>query len=178
MPLYQPTAVNVLQAAAQEARDAAARLQTLAEYYLAEGHHHPQAHPALCVAETELQRARTSVEWLLRDIRADRLAEQAEAIGREHGASAASWYEVADAAVAQRVLDGLADCDPEVLDTLPQPDLSGQWADGYTPDRLAEDLVLLAREREHLLDGLCDAYECGFRQAAEEVVQRACQAQL
>src|SRR5215216_5766452 len=81
----------------------------------------------------------------------DQAIEQAAKIGREHGANAASWWEQ-DALggrathdtryTAEAVLKGLEDGDPAILDSLPQPDLSGQWADGYSSQDLLSDIGL------------------------------------
>lgn len=50
-------------------------------------------------------------------------------LGREHGRNAASRVEI-NAENASRILKGIEEGDPEILDTLPiVPDLSGEWAD-------------------------------------------------
>ena len=57
-----------------------------------------------------------------------------ELIGREgyrNGRSAATWID-GDPKNLQRILKGIEDGDPEVLDSLPSPDFSGEWADSPT----------------------------------------------
>lgn len=63
----------------------------------------------------------------------------AKAAGTDAGQAAATWFEIDDADAARRILTGIEDGDPEVLDSLPYCDLSGQWADGLNPrDIVAE----------------------------------------
>jgi hypothetical protein len=66
-------------------------------------------------------------------------AEQAERIGREHGASAASWVEI-DSSNAAEILTGIEDGDPAVLDMFREPNLSGEYAGEYVSADLASDL--------------------------------------
>ena len=109
---------------------------------------------------------------------------KAREIGREHGENAASW--VTDGNTSEEtyaaLLRGIEDGDPMVLDMLPAPDLSGEWADGYTPDRLSADVGWLPEPGTHdhydWLGELCAAYEEAFTEAAEEAVIAACQAQV
>jgi hypothetical protein len=70
--------------------------------------------------------------------------EQAASIGREHGTNAASWVfdgNTPDHAYRD-VLQGIEDCDPEVLDAYRVPDLSGEFADDYSEQDLVRDLDL------------------------------------
>ena len=78
------------------------------------------------------------------------------------------------AAMAERVLQGLDDGDPEILDGIPAPDLSGQWADGLTPRGLldwigADPDSTRAAEAE---SDLCDAYEAAFSRAATDAITK------
>lgn len=111
---------------------------------------------------------------------------RATEIGREHGENAAAWWEQ-DAiggrasgdvtAAARRVLAGIEDCDPMILDNLPAPDLSGEWAGGYTPDRLYEDCDVDAASLEAALNldnELCDAYDVAFGEACDAAIVKAC----
>jgi len=102
-------------------------------------------------------------------------------LGRAEGQSAASWVfdGNTDDAEYQRVLAGIDNGDPEILDELPAADLSGQWADGLTPDGLAElvasavdgvDAVDLT-SRSETLDRICDAYEGAFNDAVAREVE-------
>ncbi len=111
----------------------------------------------------------------------------AEAIGAEHGAAAASWVTVNTEQRAVQILVGIDDGDPEILDSLPAPDLSGQWADGYSPRDLFEDATGADAHAEAtwnhdryawLLGELCDRFEHGFSTAVEATVQATATAQL
>jgi hypothetical protein len=119
----------------------------------------------------------------------DTAKSRAEEIGAEHGRNAAAWFEqetiggrvsgTAEALdTARRILRGIADGDPEILDALPGPDLSGQWADGYLPRDLARDCGLEDEESDpegdEILAELCDAYEDAFRTAVTDHVTDAC----
>jgi hypothetical protein len=79
---------------------------------------------------------------LLHHIEADVVVQEASDIGRQHGESAAAWWQqdalggraTGDAAAtARRVLKGIDDGDPAILDALPGPD------DGYTTAELEDD---------------------------------------
>jgi hypothetical protein len=93
----------------------------------------------------------------------DKTIAKAREIGAERGKSAASWVfdGNTDLATYRRVLKGIEDCDPEVLDGLPYSDLSGEWADGYTVDMLAKELDVPWDD----IDTLADAYEASFFEA-------------
>lgn len=111
-------------------------------------------------------------------------------IGADHGKNAAAFAEqcliggrVTDGSeleTAARIIRGLDDGDPAVYDELPEPDLSGQWADGYLPRDLAGDvgLDMDAAAADEILQDLCDAYCEAFRDAAEAETYRYCKALL
>jgi hypothetical protein len=106
-------------------------------------------------------------------------------LGRDEGTAAASWTfdgNTPDSAY-RHVLAGIQDGDPAVLDQLATADLSGQWADGRTPDSLATDIAnTVDVPREHIgsqtLDRLCDAYETAFNDAVCAEVERLALAHL
>lgn len=115
---------------------------------------------------------------------------QASKIGRVHGISAAMWWEqdtlggrvTGDARpTAKAVLKGLEDGDPEILDSLPYPDLSGQWADGYSSHDLLNDVGVNDGDAS-FFDGLTDdiftAYELAFNEAVEDSVSKSARAVL
>lgn len=64
--------------------------------------------------------------------------------GKEDGLAAASWYwddvnvEFAD---FMQVLKGIRDVDPRIMDTLPTPQLSGEWAGDMSPSELLFDTL-------------------------------------
>jgi hypothetical protein len=104
--------------------------------------------------------------------RADRLARK---LGTEHGLAAASWVfdGNTDTATYRRVAQGLADGDPEILDALPYPDLSGQWSD--TPssrDVLAELAADLGTIHPDDSDDILNAYEDAWVTAAHGEIER------
>ena len=107
-------------------------------------------------------------------------------LGREQGENAAGWWIQENGggrdtrpakdlvAMAERILAGLDDGDPEILDGIPAPDLSGQWADGLTPRGLldwigADPDSTRAAEAE---SDLCDAYEDAFSRAATDAITK------
>jgi len=132
------------------------------------------------------------------EAQAKRARRRAAEIGREHGDNAASWWEqdavggrvaaVPAHDTARRVLRGLEDGDPAILEALPAPDLSGEWADGYTPDQLAEECGLGPYPEDRpevvwqgwlaLREELCDVYENAFIDAATAAVVVACKGVL
>lgn len=105
---------------------------------------------------------------------------RAAKIGREHGRNAAGWWEQ-DAIggratgdvrpAALRTLSGIEDGDPEILDSLPGPDLSGQWADGYSSRDLYTELSVDGIDDD---GSLCDAYEMAFSEAVHDEIARMC----
>lgn len=69
----------------------------------------------------------------------DGVIAHAEGRGAADGRNAAEWWAQANfggrapgdvAPLAARVIAGIEDIDPDILDTLPRADLSGEWADG------------------------------------------------
>jgi hypothetical protein len=94
-------------------------------------------------------------------------------LGCEHARNSASW--AIDGNTSQehiaRLLGMLDAGDPQVWDFLPiAPNLSGEYADDLTPNKLADDLFghgwcpdFYAPEGEDAarMDALCDAYEEG-----------------
>lgn len=112
---------------------------------------------------------------------------RAATLGEDHGRNVAEWWvqenltrgrNARDTAMA--VLKGLEDGDPEVIDSLPQPDLSGEWADSPTPETVAEWCGIIYDHVEHvdLIQEICNSYDRGFLDAAADVITAACQAEL
>lgn len=118
---------------------------------------------------------------------ADKACEYARAEGAERGRNAAEWYAQdtfggrvtrgADAA-ARKVLQGIDDGDPEIWDTLPVPDLSGEWADLLNGSQLVSDAVEAAGIDEETEDvnslfaDVCDAYENAFHDSVVATIAR------
>lgn len=112
--------------------------------------------------------------------------EEARRIGAAHGRNAAEWWcqdtiggrsgrsTDEDKETARRVLRMLDDCDPELEIT--RPDLSGQWAGGYSSRDLLRDVTGDDEPGEAFddLPGICDEYEDGFALACEDEIARQC----
>lgn len=108
-------------------------------------------------------------------------------VGHDHGTDAAAWWQqdalagraTGDtAATAGRVLQGIDDGDPAVLDALPAPDgdytaaeLSADcgWLEPDLDDREAHDRWAGAQ------DDIRDAYTAAFVEATQDSVARHCQ---
>jgi hypothetical protein len=101
------------------------------------------------------------------------LLEAARKLGNEHGEGAASWYFDSNTSCEtyERVLKGLEDGDPAVLDTLPTNPLSGKYADDLTPRsllmQLGEDEDTVSAETQ---DAICTEYELAFDSAVQDRV--------
>lgn len=129
----------------------------------------------------------------------DEQYERALVIAREQGTrdgrNAAEWYaqdafggRVTHGAreSAERILKGIEDGDPEIMDTIPSPDMSGQWADEPTGSDIAcvilEDVTgetyrdaytgiyHLPEEWEDAETDILDAYEQAYRDAATDKI--------
>lgn len=102
---------------------------------------------------------------------------RARTLGTEHGKSAASWYFDGNtsAETYQRVLAGITDGNPEILDTFPSDGLSGEWADGYSSRDLERELGV---ENDEGLDELADAYSEAFSSAVHNEIERAARYQV
>tara|TARA_R110000868_G_scaffold27507_1_gene104303 strand:+ start:524 stop:883 length:360 start_codon:yes stop_codon:yes gene_type:complete len=94
---------------------------------------------------------------------------EASRLGDEDGRAAASWIE--DEALPY-IFTGILDGDPEVLDALPQPDLSGEWADGRTWYSLANECGIDPEKDVDFSLEVCDTYEDAFHTAVEREVWR------
>jgi hypothetical protein len=110
-------------------------------------------------------------------------------LGVEHARNAASW--IIDGNTRREfipvVLEMMENGDPAADEYLPaMPNLSGEWADDLTPNRLADDIFghgwspdFYAPEGEDAerMDALCDAYEQGvadtFQPECERILREA-----
>ena len=117
----------------------------------------------------------------------DEAIEAARELGREDGVDAAAWFvqefvsEAAAHEAAERLLRGYEDGAPEIMEDVPAPDLSGQWADGRTPRSLAHDVGCNDGDLafyEWLSDELANAYEDGFNGAVEQHIVNVCKSIL
>lgn len=105
----------------------------------------------------------------------------ARAAGHRDGVNAAAWYLPASPGpeTCARLLAGIDDGDPEILDQLPAPDLSGQWAGDPASDDLWLDACQAARLhpdgsdlRDLLYVEVCDAYAGAFTAAVQDEITR------
>ena len=134
---------------------------------------------------------------------ADRAISYARILGTEHGTNAAGWFlqdvlrSTRSAVEIKRIVDGINDCDPEIMDALPTADLSGQWADTLTGPALVEDALYAAGlpridvpraeltgdpaatidAAEDWFTDICDAYEYAFSDAVTAEIERVCRYQ-
>ncbi len=71
---------------------------------------------------------------------------KAEEDGYSAGVAAGSWVVDGNTseATARRILEGIAEGDPVVMDSLPSSPLSGEWADGLTPASLLAEYGLVS----------------------------------
>lgn len=102
---------------------------------------------------------------------------QARKDGRQAGLAAASWVFDGNTSkrTFERIANGIADGDPEVLDSLRGPNLSGEYADDPTPRSLAADYDLAEDDprAEWLIDDLATAWEDAASLAFWHEVERA-----
>jgi hypothetical protein len=112
----------------------------------------------------------------------DETMARADALGRDAGVAAASWIfdGSTDRAAYARVLAGITDGDPMVLDAYRVPDLSGEFADGYTPRDLAIELDLDPDDADDAdaIGTVCDAWEAGASEGFWHEVERIARVQL
>ncbi|PWU23555.1 MAG: hypothetical protein C5B48_08410 [Candidatus Rokuibacteriota bacterium] len=100
------------------------------------------------------------------------LTAEARNAGEEHGRNAGSWFWNGPHTVEQykRVLQGVDDGDPEIMDVLPSSPLSGEWADEPTPNTVWADLGMSGDE--DYADDVLFAYEDGFNEASVDEIVR------
>lgn len=94
--------------------------------------------------------------------------------GEDAGRAAASWYfdGNTDEQTYRRVLKGLDDGDPEVLDGLPYLDLSGQWADGPTMASVLEDIGCDVDGDDDAAEDIVNKYQSAYDAAVVAEVER------
>lgn len=92
--------------------------------------------------------------------------DEARRHGAEHALAVASWTVLSES----DAVTVLEDVDPAVLDLLPWPNLSGEWADDPTPLGLLRDLGYEPRRvPDEGWNDLCDAWQ----DEADEVFSQA-----
>lgn len=115
----------------------------------------------------------------------DAAEDRARDLGAQHGKQAGARVDIPDQETARRILIGIRDGDPVVLDALPDADLSGQWADDLSSETLPaavdyppEPTSLAGRSAWDMWstgrNDLATAYENGFAiDVVDEVTSRA-----
>ena len=100
---------------------------------------------------------------------------QAKKDGREAGINAASWCYDGNTNPEwyAKVLRGIENGDPEILDGFRTPNLSGEMADDPTPRSLAEDYGI-GEDRSDVLDEICSAWEDAASMAFWDEIERIC----
>lgn len=111
----------------------------------------------------------------------DGLEATAYELGAEHGENAAAWY--FDGNTTQETYEwvarGIAEGDPAVYDTFPTNPLSGEHADGLTPDGLLRLLDLDPYDfPPEAASDLCRMYEDAYDVAVSDTIARDCRAAL
>lgn len=98
--------------------------------------------------------------------------------GHEAGKNAASWVFDGNTTreTYEHVLKGIEDVDPMVMDMYRVPDLSGEWADGMTPDALINELGIDPYSDD--ADTACDEWEQAVWDGFWEEVERVARYQL
>lgn len=97
-------------------------------------------------------------------------------LGEQHGRNAADWLWDGNtddpATFLATLVRGIEEGDPAVVDLMPWPDLSGEWADGLTPADLAA-YVDADPEDDGLMMEVCDAYELAFEDGRDRRIFEA-----
>lgn len=103
---------------------------------------------------------------------------EARLAGEAHGRAAASWFfdGSTERETYQRVLEGIEDGDPAIMDELPYGPLSGEWAGDPTYESVLADLGVEAEYDG--ADDLIVAYEDGFYDVSLWNIETACRYQL
>jgi hypothetical protein len=99
------------------------------------------------------------------------------AIARKHGINAANWIDIDDSN-AQRILAGIEDGDPMVMDAFRTPSLSGEFADDYCEADLMSDCDVVPHDGSLLADDIADQYLSEVSEAFWHEVERRCLYQI
>jgi hypothetical protein len=106
----------------------------------------------------------------------DEILTDAEQEGYDAGKAAGSWLLDGNSTTenARRLLQGIEDGDPEIMDELPSAPLSGEWADGLLPrDVLAwYDMD----DNDDAADDVLSAFENGYSRGVMDEAVRSAQA--
>ena len=103
--------------------------------------------------------------------------ELAEKIGTQAGIDAAQWVfsDRTTPCTYARYAEGIADGDPEILDSLNEPSLSGEYSGDYTSSDLMFDLGIEHEETEYQ-DEICEVWNqaasASFWSEVERIARR------
>ena len=115
----------------------------------------------------------------------DLIEQDATKEGTEAGIAAASWYfdfgrmsggQSKVEEVCERVLRGIEDGDPEILDTFPAAPFSGEYADGLSARDFLEAYGMT--EDDDAADDILRAFEDAYSMAASDEIERSCLVQM
>lgn len=88
--------------------------------------------------------------------------------GEQDGHAAGTWFEVGteDPESDQKILKGIEDGDPAILDLLPEPRVDGQWAgepswSDVVYEELSIDIDNLAGDTDDWYDAYCEGFTHG-----------------
>lgn len=102
----------------------------------------------------------------------------ADALGARHGWGTADWYfdrcESLKREDYLKVLKGMRDGDPEILDTFSNSPLSGEMADDLTPTKLWDELGVNEQQRQVAGDEICEKFEEAFSRSYAANVEQQC----
>lgn len=111
--------------------------------------------------------------------------DHARQLGEEHGKAAAEWFmqDVLKRSnygyVLRRLLQGLDDIDPEIMDAIPSAPFSREWADDYSLLDLYEEIgVDVSEVADYMTDVFADAFESAYADAVTEEIVRIAQYHL
>ncbi len=106
----------------------------------------------------------------------DRIEASARRAGIADGKAAGSWVVDGNTTeeTARKILQGLDDGDPEILDNLPSGPLSGEYADGTLPRDVLGWYGL--EETDNESDDVLRAYEDGWSEGMTDEVERSARA--
>ena len=102
-----------------------------------------------------------------------KLNSRVEFLGRAAGRAAGEWAiapERLPRAEMLRILQGIVDGDPAVMDAYVPPNLSGTYAGEWTPEKLAE--ILEISEEDVEFDVYCDTWETAAQTAFWGEIER------
>ena len=106
------------------------------------------------------------------------MLERAEEEGYDQGKAAGSWLLDGNSKeeAARRLLQGIEDGDPEIIDTLPSSPLSGEYADGLLPRDVLGRFDL--DEQHDAADEILSAFEDGYARGVQDEAVRTAEAML